>query len=379
MPKFSSAQVIVHGVGAIAELNEQVARRGAKPAIVTDAGLVKAGIVDRIREVVDGELLVFDQVQPEPPYQLADRCAEWLKENRCDLVIGLGGGSSIDTAKMSAVLVGNGGSVTDYWGADRVPSAGLPIIAVPTTAGTGSEVSPAAVFVDRDDHTKKGVRSDFMLADVAILDPALTVGLPPALTASTGMDALTHAVEAYVSPNATVLSDANAESAISLIGQHLPVAYANGSSLAAREGQLMGSLFAGFSFAAVNTAAVHALAQALGGRVGMPHGTANSLFLHYVMAYNRMACTTKYARVAELLGEPVAGLSTDEAAKRAVAVVRRLSLDLGIPQRLRDVGVPEEALEPTAKACVETQGRLLLNNPRRVSEQDALEILQEAF
>jgi len=280
---------------------------------------------------------------------------------------------------MGAVLVGNGGSVSDYWGADRIPSAGLPIIAVPTTAGTGSEVSPAAVFVDRSDHTKKGVRADFLLADVAILDPVLTVGLPPALTASTGMDALTHAVEAYVSPNATVLSDANAERAIALIGRHLPVAYANGSSLEAREGQLMGSLFAGFSFAAVNVGAVHALAQALGGRVGMPHGTANSLFLPYVMAFNRMACTAKYARVAELLGEPIQGLSAGAAAENAVAAVRRLSLDLGIPQRLRDVGVPEDALEATAKACIETQGRLLLNNPRRINADDARQILQQAY
>jgi alcohol dehydrogenase class IV len=285
----------------------------------------------------------------------------------------------MDTAKMTAVMARNVGSVSDYFGADRVPRPGLPNIAIPTTSGTGSEVTPAAVFVDSADGVKKGVRSDFMLPEVAIIDPVLTVGLPPALTAGTGLDALTHAIEAYTSARATLMSDMTAEQAIRLIGQHLRAACANGNDLEAREGMSMGSLLAGMALAVANVGAVHALAHVLGGSYGVPHGVANAMLLAPLMAYNRPCCVERYAHVAALLGEPVEGMSLEEASLRATEAVKRLTVDVGIPQHLREVGVPAEGLEAVAQRCLETQGRILPNNPREMGLEDARTILQALY
>ena len=280
---------------------------------------------------------------------------------------------------MAAVMMANVGRVSDYWGADRIPQPGLPIIAIPTTAGTGSEVSPAAVFVDPADKAKKGVRSDFLLPEVAILDPVLMLGLPQPLTASTGMDALVHALEAYTSTKATLMSDAMAEQAIAVIGNNLRAAYAGGNSLPARTSMLLGSLLAGMALGEAGVGAVHALAHVLGGRHGVGHGVANALFLPYVMAFNRIGCREKYAKVASLLGERVEGLSLDRASLAAVEAVRTLSGDLGIPQRLSDLGIPEDSLDLMAETSMQTQGRILANNPRVVSLSDAKRILREAY
>ncbi len=378
--KCSCAKVIHHGPGALSRLDEEIRKlNGSRVALVTDPGLVEAGVVDRVLECTKTELLVYQGVRPEPPYEVVHRCVDFLKENGCDLVIGLGGGSSMDVAKMAAVMMANVGRVSDYWGADRIPRPGLPIIAIPTTAGTGSEVSPAAVFVDPSDEAKKGVRSDFLLPEVAILDPVLTLGLPQLLTASTGMDALVHALEAYTSTKATLMSDAMAEQAIAVIGNNLRAAYARGNSLPARTSMLLGSLLAGMALGEAGVGAVHALAHVLGGRHGVGHGVANALFLPYVMAFNRIGCREKYAKVASLLGERVEGLSLDQASLAAVEAVRTLSGDLGIPQRLSDLGIPEDSLDLMAETSMQTQGRILANNPRVVSLSDAKRILREAY
>jgi alcohol dehydrogenase len=213
----------------------------------------------------------------------------------------------------------------------------------------------------------------------AILDPVLTIGLPQPLTASTGIDALTHAIETYTAVNATALSDLMAEQAIRLIGVHLRPAYANGTNLAARSGMLMGSLLAGIALAIANTAGVHALAQTLGGEFHVPHGVANALFLPYVMEFNRIACRERFARIAELLGEPVAGLSPDDASLRAVQAVQRLTAELGVPERLSALHVPENALDAVAQRCMETQPRLVANNPRTLTVDDARRILRNAY
>jgi alcohol dehydrogenase len=378
--KFCCCQIVHHGPGALDHLADEIRKFGAaRPALVTDPGVVRAGLADRVRQAAGLELALFAQAEPEPPYPTVHACAEFLQSHGCDAVIGLGGGSSMDTAKMAAALATNGGVVSDYWGLERVPKPGLPVIAIPTTAGTGSEVSPAAVFKDPTDHTKKGVRSDHLLARAAILDPTLTLGLPPALTAATGMDALIHAVEAYTSPRATLISDAMAEQAIRLIGEHLRTAYRQGDALAARSGMLTGSFLAGLALAEVNVGAVHALAQALGGRYSVSHGVANSLFLPHVMAFNRPSCRPKYARVAAWLGEKVEGLSVEEASLRAIDAVSGLLKDLGLPRSLRAVGVPSEALSEIAEACMRTQGRNLTNNARPVSLQDAEAVLRAAY
>ena len=383
MPRFVSTPIIQHGPGSLAELGGIIrGLGGGRVGLITDPGLVKVGICERVVQAVDdleGGIVWFDGAEPEPSYELVSRCVAFLRDEHCQVVIGLGGGSALDTAKMAAVMVGNEGDVSDYFGAGRVPHPGLPSIAIPTTAGTGSEVSPAAVFVDPRDGTKKGVRSDYVQPKAAILDPELTLGLPQALTASTGIDALTHAVECYTARAATLISDMTAERAIALIGEHLPVAYADGANLAARDGMLMGSLVAGMALAIANVGAVHALAQALGGSHHVHHGVANSLLLPYVMEFNRMACRDKYARVAALLGEPVAGLSENAAAERAVAAVRQLTIDLQLPQHLRELDIPEDALDDVAERTIATQGRIATNNPRAMSVEDARAILRAAY
>lgn len=379
--KFLTTKVVFHGPGSLNRLESEIRKLGRmRPALITDPGVAKSGIRDQVLAAAKMKVFCFEEVEPEPPYTLVAHCVDFLRQNQCDLVIGLGGGSSIDMAKMSAVMMGNTGDVPDYFGADRVPKPGLPVIAIPTTAGTGSEVSPACVFVDPRDQAKKGVRSDFILPEVAILDPVLTLSLPQPLTASTGMDALTHAIECYTAVRATFMSDLMAEHAIRLIGENLRAAYANGNDLTARTNMLMGSFVAGIALAISNVGGVHSLAQAMGGMYRVPHGVANALFLPYVMEFNRIACQAKYARVAELLGERTEGLSVGEASQKAVAAVRMLTQDLGLPQHIRDVGdIPEDALDLIAQRCIETQVRILTNNPRTISLAEAKQILKMAF
>jgi alcohol dehydrogenase class IV len=378
--KFICNRVVHHGPGATARLDGEIRKLGGtRVGLVTDPGVAKAGICERVLDGVNGEVFCFEGAAPEPSYELVGGCVDFLKEKGCDLVIGLGGGSAMDCAKMAAVLMRNSGQITDYFGADLIPSPGLPIIAIPTTAGTGSEVSPACVFMDPKDRVKKGVRSDFILPEVAILDPLLTLGLPQPLTASTGMDALTHAIECYTSAGATLMSDMVAEQSIRLIGNHLRVAYSNGNNVSARYGMLMASYLAGIALAVANVGGVHVLAHTLGGIHKVPHGVANGLLLPYVMAFNRIACRERFARVSSLLGEPVDGMSLDMASLQAVESVKKLAKDLCIPGRLRELNIPEDSLDLIAERSIETGQRLLAFNPRTLSVAEAKEVLRTAY
>jgi len=378
--KFVTTPVVYHGPGALGRLQPAMSQLGVERiGIVTDPGIAASGIVEKVREALETETSLFSGVQPEPPLEVVDACVAFLRDNRCDACIALGGGNSIDVSKMAAAMTVNTGKVVDYLGVDKVPKAGLPVVAIPTTAGTGSEVSPAAVFVDTSDKSKKGVRSDLMLPKLAILDPELTLTLPQALTASTGIDALTHAIEGYTSRASTLMGDVMAEKSITLISRHLRVAYADGSNLEARYGMLMASYAAGFPLAIASTAIVHALAQTMGGEHRIPHGQANALFLPYCMEFNRISCREKFADVATLMGEPVEGLSLDEASLTAVEAVRALTRDLGIPQSLRGLKIPESSLDALAERCVQTQGRLLVLNPRTASLDDLKAIVRSAY
>ena len=379
---FLTASMVHHGPGALSRLGDEIAKLGCThPVLVTDGGVAGAGLCELVYAALGKQIACYSQVQPEPSYELVTECTAFLKEMGADVVIGLGGGSSLDVAKMSAAMTANEGVVTDYYGAGKLPKPGLPTIAIPTTAGTGSEVSPAAVFSDPYNKRKGGVRSDYLIPKVAILDPELTVSLPQPITASTGMDALTHAIECYTARAATVVGDMAAERSIEMIAEHLPVAYAQGDNLAARDGQLMGSYLAGLSLSIANVGCVHALAQALGGMYHVPHGVANALFLPYVMEFNRIGCREKYAIVAELMGEPTEGLSLDEASCLAVDAVSALSQSLAIPQRLRDlnVGLPQSALGDVAQMCMNTQMRIISNNPRSMSLEECRELLERAY
>ena len=285
----------------------------------------------------------------------------------------------MDTAKMAAVLVTNPGKVTDFFGVDRVPNPGIPVIAIPTTAGTGSEVSTAAVFLDTEAQAKRGLRSDHLLPRLAILDPLLTVSLPPHLTASTGIDALTHAIEGYTNTISTMMSEMMAEKAIELIEKNLRAAFADGEDISARYGMLMGSYVSGINLAIASVNVIHALAHTLGGTYRIAHGVANSLFLPYVMEFNRISCRDKFAKVASLLGEDVAGLSTDEASIKAIEAVRKLIADLNIPQHLSELDIPTEAIDLIPERCMETQGRLIALNPRTTGLEDLRQIVQDAY
>jgi alcohol dehydrogenase class IV len=373
---------VVFGVGAVGELPGQVRRLGGgKIFLVTDPGLVKCGVVARVTELLAKEgfsIAVFSDVEPDPRVETAEACGAAARGSGANLVIGLGGGSAIDVAKLAALQALGPVDLLSYVGIGKVPARGLPVIAIPTTAGTGSEVTPIAVLSDHAAHLKKGIVSEHLVPSVALVDPALTVSLPPRVTAYTGMDVLTHCIEAYTNKFAVPFVDALALEGIRHIGRSLRVAVRRGDDLAARESMALGSLYGGLCLGPVNTAAVHAMAYPLGGTFNVPHGLANTVLLPHVMAFNLPACAERYAVVAECLGEEVRGMETEEAARRAISAVSRLAADVGMNVRLRDLGIPQTVIAEMAAGAVLVT-RLMQNNPRVVTETDAAEIYRAAF
>jgi alcohol dehydrogenase class IV len=373
---------LVFGLGSLAELPDAVARLGGQRVLlVTDRGVVAAGLCEQVESVLSQAGVTverFDQVEPDPRMEIAEACRDAARAAACEVLIGLGGGSSLDIAKVAAVLVTNQGPLSELVGIDRVPRPGLPTVMVPTTAGTGSEVTPIAVLSDKAEQLKKGLVSDHLYPRVALVDPSLTASLPPRVTAYTGVDALTHAIEAYTNKYAHPLVDTFALEAVRLIGVNLRRAVSCGDDSAARTGMSLGSLYGGLCLGSVNTAAVHALAYPLGGMFDLPHGLANSVLLPHVMAYNLVSDLAKHARLAEALGEATGGLSQRAAAARSVEAVSQLCRDVGVTDRLRDLGIPESALADMAPAAMKVT-RLLNNNPRVMTEQDALGIYQAAY
>jgi alcohol dehydrogenase len=377
---FRMAGSLRMGLGARAVLADELAcRQIRRAAVVTDPGLLKAGLVDEIgTHVGDTELCVFAEVEPDPPLACAQAAAEHARANNVQAVIGLGGGSSMDVAKVAAVMAAHTTPIEDLVGIDQVPGRGLPTLLVPTTSGTGSEVSPIAVMSDPEANLKKGVVSPHLYADVAIVDPELTVGMPPNVTAFTGLDALTHCIEAYTNKYATPFVDGVALEGIRLISRSLLPAVRDGADLQARYHMALGSLYGGMVLGTVNTGAAHALAYPLGGAFHVPHGVANSLLLPHVMRFNFPAVPGRFAAVAQAMGESVEGLSEMDAAEVAVNAVDRLSGEAGIVRRLRDLKIPETALPEMAAGAVLVT-RLMRLNPRVVSVADALDIYRAAY
>lgn len=380
--QFQMAGRLIFGNGALAELPSAVARLGGgRVLVVTDAGLVRSGLLARVTDVLEKAgviAAVFDQVEPDPRLELVDACLAAARATGAQVLVGVGGGSPMDIAKVTAALLTNPGRVHDYFGLDKIPGPSAPLILIPTTAGTGSEVTPIAVLSDQKEHLKKGIVSEHLYPRVALVDPELTVGLPPHITAFTGMDALTHAIEAYTNKFALPMVDMFALEAIRLIGIHLRRAVTLGSDRSARYHMSLASLYGGMCLGPVNTAAVHALAYPLGGTYNIPHGVANSLLLPYVMRFNLSSNGPKFARVAEALGENLTGLEPAAAAERAVTAVVRLAGDIGIVSKLRDLKIPEAAIPDMAAAALKVT-RLLNNNPRPVTLEDARQIYREAY
>ena len=379
--EFRGATRYILGPGSINRLGEQASVLGRKALLVLEPGLAEAGLEEKITaSLANGcpDFVLFKDFVQEPEPDQADQAAATAREAGCDVVIGVGGGSAMDLAKAAAVLVTNQGRAVDYIGVGLVPKPGLPTIMVPTTAGTGSEVTWTAVFTKRAEKAKGGINSPHMYPTLALLDPELTVSLPAGLTASTGMDALCHAIESFTSVKASPMSDLASGKAIQLIAQYLPVAVADGRNLEARENMLLGSLLAGLGLANAGVTAVHALSYPLGAVYGIPHGLANALLLPYVMNFNCLGNPEKFGRVTELMGENVTSLSMRDKAKMAAEAVHELMADIRLTAGLGDLGVEEQALEELAEKAM-ALGRVLDNNPRALTREDALAIYEEAF
>lgn len=395
---FNSAGQLVFGPGATAQLGELAARMQLRRVlIVTDKSLVAAGLLKSVQEPLAAagiEVEVFDGGEPEPTIDLAERCIAQGRTFKPDGLLGLGGGSNMDLAKIAALVLTHGGSVRDYVGEDRAPGPVLPLVCVPTTSGTGSEVTAASVLTDTANQIKVGVLSNYLRPRLALVDPVLTVSCPRKVTADSGIDALTHAIEAYtaidneqfplpegersVYQGRHPLGDCLAEKAIELVGRHLVRAVEQPEDLEAREGMALGATVAGLAFSNVGVALVHAMEYPVGGATHCSHGEGNGLLLPFVMRFNLPARVPQFARIAQLLGEDTSGLSEKGAAERAIVAVERLKTAIGIPERLRDLGVTREQLPLFAEKTLGIQ-RILRVNPRTVTVEEVLGVFEEAW
>jgi alcohol dehydrogenase class IV len=317
-------------------------------------------------------------VEPDPRYEIVADCAQMAQEQKVQMLIGVGGGSPMDITKVTSVMLTNKPPVLQYVGIGLIPKPGLPTILIPTTAGTGSEVTPIAILSDEGDKLKKGIVSPYLYPVLGILDPELTLGLPPQVTAATGMDALIHAIEAYTSINATVITDMYCEKAIELLYGNIRTAFAKGDNLAARTAMMEGALLAGIAFANAGVTAVHAFAYPIGAEFHIPHGVANTLMLPHVIRYNVLGNLDKFAKLSRPFGIPVSGLDKLQVVDRVVDAIDRLANDLKVPRHLKDFGVKEKDIDMLAEGVMKVT-RLLANNPRTLNLKDAKEIYRAAL
>jgi alcohol dehydrogenase class IV len=389
---------LIFGAGAVEQLGELAVRYGYRRVlIVTDPPLVEAGLLDRVREPLSKDSVAvetFDGGEPEPSFRILGGVMEIARRFKPDAVLGLGGGSNIDLAKMVSVLLAHGGEPHSYIGDDKVPGPVMPVIAVPTTAGTGSEISASCVMTDDANQIKVGILSHFMRPRLAVVDPRMTVSCPKKVTADSGIDALTHAIEAFTAvdnehfdlpPGETTIyqgrnpmGDMIAERAISLVGKHLVRAVNEPSNFESRIGMALAATLAGMAFSNVGVALVHALEYPLGGAVHCSHGAGNGLLLPYVMRFNLRGRELEFARIATLLGRDTCGLTLDEAAEEAISAVEELRRAIGIPARLRDLSVGKEQLPVFAEKALGIK-RILRVNPRQPTKEDLVGILNAAW
>ncbi|WP_159084391.1 iron-containing alcohol dehydrogenase [Dongshaea marina] len=364
------------GENAIDNISSILARLSSrKLMLITDDFLSHTPSFEKLCQLIDDagvKIELFDKVLPEPEIDYVAAVVNKARAMNIDTVIAFGGGSPIDTAKVVAALVTNTREIESYLGSELLEQEALPLIAIPTTAGTGSEVTPIAILSDSKDQLKKGIVSQKIIPHFAILDPTLTVGMPPRVTAYTGMDALTHAVEAFNSVNANSYTDTFAVKAIELLTQNIRLAYQDGHNLKARENMLLGSLMAGIAFANAGVTAVHAFAYPLGGMYHIPHGLANSMMFAPVMAYNMVGNEQRFLELARCFRADATSpqLVVDE--------IRALCRDLNIPHGLRELDIPEQALDELADGVMKVT-RLLANNPRELTPEAAREIYQQVY
>jgi alcohol dehydrogenase class IV len=372
-------QKIVFGTGCIQTFVEDYEKMGLKRLYVLTAPPIRPLIEEAMDALTSAGVAieVFQDIVAEPTVNDFKCILEKARRFQADSVVGVGGGSVLDVTKLVAAFINSEQQVEDCFGTGFIQKKGLWFACLPTTAGTGSEVSPNAILLDERDHLKKGIVSPFLIADVAYVDPKLTWTVPAKVTADTGMDALTHCIEAYTNKFAHPAVDIYALKGIQLIAANLENAVKNGQNQEAREALALGSLYGGLCLGPVNTAAVHALSYPLGGEFHIPHGLSNAILLPSVMKFNMPANVKRYAEVAIAMGcEP--GKNDEETAQCGVDFIYQLAAAVGIPDKLTALGIPQTAVDGMAKAAMQVQ-RLLKNNPREVTEQDARDIYNSLY
>jgi alcohol dehydrogenase len=374
--------VTLMGIGAHKELGSRIKILGAKkPFICTDKGVTNAGLTEKIVSLIKSdaglECVVFDQTVPNPTDVNVHAGLKVFQDSGCDMIISLGGGSSHDCGKGIGIVASNGGNIRDYEGIDKSQKAMPPFIAVNTTAGTASEMTRFCIITDTSRKVKMAIVDWRVTPDVAINDPLLMMGMPPSLTAATGMDALTHAVEAYVSTIATPVTDACALKAIELVSGNLRAAVANGADMVARDNMAYAEYLAGMAFNNASLGHVHAMAHQLGGFYDLPHGVCNAILLPHVQRFNMIAKTERFVDIAIAMGEPVEGLSSRKAAEVALDAIKTLSADVGIPTGLAQLGVLEADLRIMAENA--QRDACGFTNPRCPTLEDVIEIYRWAL
>jgi len=377
---FQTTRAVLAEPGATARIGDILATRGCrKVAFITDATVLKLGLADAALDSCKAlDVWVFSDVQPDPPESMILDAVRQASAQGIDSVVSVGGGSSLDTAKLVSILLNTDQPIGDMYGVDQVRGERLPLILAPTTAGTGSEVTPISI-VTTGTNEKKGVVSPQLLPDYAILDADLTLELPAAVTAATGIDAMVHAIEAFTSRRLkNVVSDCLARQALDLLGANIRTACATPDDRDARGNMLLGAMLAGMAFANAPVAAVHALAYPLGGHFHVPHGLSNALVLPYVLEFNMPAAASMYAELAPIIFPHLAGRSEAERATGMVQGFLTLGPELGMQSRLSEVGISHNNL-PALAADAMKQQRLLINNPREMTYEAALDIYTKAL
>ncbi|GLI36999.1 iron-containing alcohol dehydrogenase [Geobacter hydrogenophilus] len=373
--------VTLMGVGSSKETGAQVKALGAKKALlVTDKGISAMGMADQIKQQVEAAgvaVVIFDGAEPNPTDTNVHDGVKAYQESGCDSIISLGGGSSHDCAKGVGLVIGNGGHIRDFEGVNKSTKPMPPFVAINTTAGTASEMTRFCIITNTDTHVKMAIVDWRCTPNIAINDPVLMLGKPAPLTAATGMDALTHAVEAYVSTIATPITDACALQAIKLIAEYLSPAVANGDNLEARDRMAYAEYLAGMAFNNASLGYVHSMAHQLGGFYNLPHGVCNAILLPAVSEFNAIACPKRYADIAVALGEDITGLAPLDAAHKGIAAIRKLSAAIGIPAGLKELNVKEEDLKVMAENA--KKDACQLTNPRKATLDQVIGIFKAAM
>ena len=376
---------ILFGMDAINQIGQEARKLGAgRVLLVTGPRVKAAGILEKALSFLKGdslsvEVAVEDRDTPEPATTVVEEVAEIARKGNFDVIIGLGGGSILDVAKMASALLTNPGKTADYFGKEKVPKRGKPTIIVPTTAGTGAEVTKHAIFLDRESNVKKAVASTNLLPDVAIVDPMLTVSCPPPVTASAGIDAFLHAAEPFLSKMANPITDAMSLEAISITSRWLGPAFADGQDLDARYYMSLGSVMSGIVLNNSGTSLVHAMAYPVGGEYHTPHGVTLSALVVACFDYVRVSKQEKMVRLARAMGEPVDGLPPREASARALDAIRHLIQSVGLPASLRDLKITDTGKIPRWAVEAHKERRLLSRSPRNLSVEDIQKIYEKAF